>query len=157
MKKNLSNLFPEIFGQGLNVMKDWENYENKMKILKESLDASKNSVRNHIKNKILENVTDPLLKKILLQPIVERAGAKSERCVIEGLIEIHMNDNGPIGYKNARMADQIHLMNIFPGIEDLFEKKFYIKELNAEIWFRPRPHDTENVILTVAEIEEVSV
>lgn len=155
MKKNLSKLFPEIFSQDLDVIKSWKSYEDKMKSLKKGLNDSKNGVRIHFKNKILEKVTDPLLKKILLQPIVGRAGDQSKRCVIEGLIDGHMTDNRAIGYKNARVASQTHLMNTFPGIEDLFEKRFYIKELNAEIWCRSRSYDTENVILTVGEIEEV--
>lgn len=157
MKKNLSKLFPDIFSQDLDVMKSWKNYEDKMKSLEEGLTASKNGVKIHFKNKILEKLTDPVLKKILLQPIADRSGTQSERCVIEALIDYHMNDNGAAGYKNARVASQNHLMNIFSGIEDLFEKKFYIKELNAEIWIVPRPHDTENVILLVGEIQEVPV
>lgn len=157
MKKNLIESFPDIFNPTNELIQNWKYYEDEMKKLKKDYLTSKDNVKEYFKNKVLEKVTDPVFKKILLQPVVRSAGAESEDDVIGTLIKNYINYNGSTRYTEGIIFTQTHLMNIFSGIEDFFGKRFPIKEFNAEIWFRPRPHDEENVILNVDMLKEDTV
>jgi hypothetical protein len=149
MEKNLIEQFPDIFNPENELIQTWKHYENEMRKLEKDYLISKNKVKEYFEGKVLENVTDPALKKILLQPVVRSAGSESEDNLIGTLIKSCMNSNGATGYADGLKFTQTHLMNTFDGIEEFIGKRFLVKEFNAEIWFRKRPYDKENVIINV--------
>ncbi len=157
MKKNLTILFPDIFGEKVASMENWKAHDILLSNAKNDWLVARNAALEEMQSKILEKTIDPILKNILLQKVVVpmRRRSENEARVIQEILLWHMNDNKSDGYEDAIVGSQIHRVEIFDGVEELFEKKFYIPEINAEIWFTPRPQDNENVILYVGEIEEV--
>ncbi len=157
MKKNLTEEYPDIF---LRTNRPIDGVLESAKELEESKakfnEARKKAV-SWVVDKILETISNPTLKEILIQKTVSRSGSNITGVLIRDIVSSHLMDNIENAFVNARAASQCHLVLKFSGVEELFEKRFFIPEINAELWFVPRPHDENCVILVVGEMSEVPV
>lgn len=153
MNKDLTKEFPDILGDANQLMKDWKECYVEVKTLQEKYNICKKAIRDKFSKKILESITDPILKQILSQPVASRFQKSN---VLDLIIDYHLTDNGPMCYTHARMTTQTHHITKFDEFDKYLEKSFFIPELNAEIRYKEKDFDKENLILWVTEMSETS-